>query len=562
MKREVSPLVAQVLSGEAPDLALWAAQGLLPLPPAELIPLQVELARRSDPVLADNARLALRALAPKQLADFLAEDASAEELSFFAAEAAHPMVLDAILRRGSTPHGVLVELARRLAPEQQEIVLLREDAILAEPKIIEALAENPSVSPFAVRRIAELRAHLLARPGQAAAVAPGVVAPEPSPPPLPEATAGGTAAPAAATRPAKPQASLSMGSSREVSPLVVQVLSGEVPELRVLAAQGLLPLVPAELIPLQVWLAKGDDLMVSENARVALRALPPRQLAEFLAEDAAEEELAYFAREVNQPAVIEAILRRPITPRFVLVELAKDLAPDLQEILLLREDAIVEEPAILQALEENPRASAFTLRRIAELREHVLARQSTWVAPVPGAAAVPVDGQLPAATDGELSDEELAAALAQAQALPASGDTDEITGLTEGQIRMLAVGVRMRLSRGATRTLRQILIRDTYPPVALSVLENNTWSDQELEQLARNRAIVLDVLEAITRKREWIRKYPILLGIACNPRTPVAAAMKLVPMLGARDLRNLSRDRNVSDAVRSAAVRLYRMRTA
>jgi hypothetical protein len=144
---------------------------------------------------------------------------------------------------------------------------------------------------------------------------------------------------------------------------------------------------------------------------------------------------------------------------------------------------------------------------------------------------------------------------------PPAGEQDEITGLTEGQIRMLPVGVRMRLSRGAARTLRTILIRDNYPPVAVSVLENNTWSDQELESLSRNRSVAIEVLESITRKREWVRKYPIMLGIVSNPRTPVSAALKLLPALGTRDLRNLSRDRNVSDAVRSTAVRLYRMKT-
>lgn len=341
----------------------------------------------------------------------------------------------------------------------------------------------------------------------------------------------------------------------EPSPLVAQVLSGEVPELRILAAQGLLPLAPAELIPLQVHLANGTDPLVADNARVALRALPPKQLSAFLAEDAAEEELSFFAAESTHPMVLDAILRRGITPRFVLVELARQLPPDLQEILLLREDAILEEPAILEALEENPRATAFAVRRIAELREHLLPRVGM-PAPAPAAES----GERPPSIHDILADPEVGAALAAVAAQPASGEVDELTGLSEGQIRLLPVGMRMRLSRGATRTLRTILIRDTYPPVALSVLENNTWSDQEVEQLSRSRAVAIDVLEAIARRREWVRKYPVALGLVSNPRTPVPAALKLMPGLSMRDVRNLSRDRNISDAVRSLAMRLYRMK--
>ena len=73
--------------------------------------------------------------------------------------------------------------------------------------------------------------------------------------------------------------------------------------------------------------------------------------------------------------LIEAILRRRDVPRAVLLAASPAaLPPDLQEVLLLRQDAIVEEPAILEALEENPQLSTYTRRRIAEYREHLLPR--------------------------------------------------------------------------------------------------------------------------------------------------------------------------------------------
>jgi hypothetical protein len=45
-----------------------------------------------------------------------------------------------------------------------------------------------------------------------------------------------------------------------------------------------------------------------------------------------------------------------------------------------------------------------------------------------------------------------------------------------------------------------------------------------------------------------------------NPRTPLPTALKYVPRLSVRDLRDLAKDRNVPDAVRSMALRLYRIK--
>jgi hypothetical protein len=336
-------------------------------------------------------------------------------------------------------------------------------------------------------------------------------------------------------------------SERPVHPLVAQVLAGTSPELQILAAEGLLPMGPEDLVPLQVELTRSGGSMVAQRARESLRSLDARILAPFLANDASESVLAFFAEAGQNAPLQEAIIRRRDVPRFLLVEMARHIDADLQEILLLRQDAIVEEPGILDALEENPRVGVFALRRIAEFREH-LVRQ---VSPEP----VPALGELVEATD-----EELRLAIEAARHEPAAGDQDEVTGLSEGQIRTLPVGARLRLSRGAPRSLRGLLIRDNHPQVALSTLENNVWSDQEIEQIARSRAVTLDVLAAVTKRRDWVRKYPIVLALIGNPRTPIPAALKLMPQLAPRDLRNLSRDRNVSDAVRSLAGRLYRIK--
>lgn len=328
--------------------------------------------------------------------------------------------------------------------------------------------------------------------------------------------------------------------------LLEQIRSGN-RQLQLLAADGLLPLAPEELIPLQVDLAQGADGEVAARARESLRRLDARMAGPYLERRAPEGVLSFFADEIGHPGLIETILRRRDVPRRVLLRLARRLPPDLQEILLLRQDAIVAEPAILEALEENPELSTYTQRRIAEYRQHLLPRAAPAARPAPPPPE-------------ELDDAALEQAIAAVRPLPGGGEIDEKTGLSEGQIRLLPVPARLKLARGAPRTLRSILLRDANAQVAVSVLVNNNLSEQEIEQTAGNRAVAEEVLDTIAKRREWVNRYTVAKALVQNPRTPLPTALRLVPRLSVRDLRDLGRDRNVPDAVRSTALRLYRIK--
>jgi hypothetical protein len=339
--------------------------------------------------------------------------------------------------------------------------------------------------------------------------------------------------------------------------LLDQVRSGGNRQLQVLAASGLLPIAPEDLIPLQVRFAESGDPELADKAAAALRQVDVRVAAPFLERQAGDDVLAFFAGHASHPRLLETIVRRRDVPRRLLVDLARRLPPDLQEVLVLRQDAILEEPAILLALEENPELSTYVQRRIAEYREHLLPRDRPLSRPagIPGAAPGQPAGALP-----DLDEATLAAAVEAARALPAEGEVEENTGLSEGQIRMLSIPARLKLARGAPRGLRTILLRDTNPQVACAALLFNNLTDQEIEQTAASRSVVEEVLATIAKKREWIGRYPVMKALIQNPRTPLVIALKYVPRLSVRDLRDLARDRNVPDAVRSTALRLYRIK--
>lgn len=309
---------------------------------------------------------------------------------------------------------------------------------------------------------------------------------------------------------------------------------------------------PEQLIPVQVALAQGPDPELAELAADSLGRIEPRLAANFLESDAGPAELAYFAKRVVHPLLTETVLRRRDAPRTLLAELARELRPELQEVLLERQDVVVEEPGILDALESNPRLSSFARRRIAEYREHLIPRQKT-----------AEERQAERAATDEASDREVERALQEVRARarsPSPEEVEELTGLTEIEIRSLPVPVRLRLARGAPRGLRGILLRDPNPQVAVQVLRANPISDQEVEQICHSRVVVEDVFEEIIRRRSWLARYQVVVALVNNPRAPLGAAIKLVSRLSVRDLRTLTRNHNAADAVRATARRLYKIK--
>ena len=110
---------------------------------------------------------------------------------------------------------------------------------------------------------------------------------------------------------------------------------------------------------------------------------------------------------------------------------------------------------------------------------------------------------------------------------------------------------------GIAYSMRSRSSRPGITSAAVAVLYNSGLNDQEVELIASSRNVFDEVLDIISKRREWIRKYAVAKALVKNPRTQLATAIQLVPRMMMRDLRDLSRDRNVPDGVRTTAKRLY-----
>jgi hypothetical protein len=74
------------------------------------------------------------------------------------------------------------------------------------------------------------------------------------------------------------------------------------------------------------------------------------------------------------------------------------------------------------------------------------------------------------------------------------------------------------------------------------------------------RSVPEDVLRQIANNRAWARNYSIMHKLAQNPRTPLSNVMSILTRLQLRDLQAMTKNRNVSDAIRKQSLRLVTAR--
>ena len=129
----------------------------------------------------------------------------------------------------------------------------------------------------------------------------------------------------------------------------------------------------------------------------------------------------------------------------------------------------------------------------------------------------------------------------------------------EGQSRVLSglpVADRLKLAMKGTREQRAQLIRDSNKIVATAVLSSPKLTEAEVEAFVKMGNVSEDVLRIIGTNRSWLKNYTVVLGLARNPKTPPALSMQMMHRLTEKDVKMLTIDRNIPEALRMTARRM------
>jgi len=123
-------------------------------------------------------------------------------------------------------------------------------------------------------------------------------------------------------------------------------------------------------------------------------------------------------------------------------------------------------------------------------------------------------------------------------------------------LQRMKITEKLRFTLRCDKEGRALLIRDPNRAIQLAIISNPRITDAEVTILAWSKSSDEEVLRRIADNREWIKYYPIRLGLARNPKTPVSISTRLLPTLMPEDLSQVAKSKEVPVAVAHAARRL------
>ncbi|HXJ33733.1 MAG TPA: hypothetical protein VMS22_06790 [Candidatus Eisenbacteria bacterium] len=124
------------------------------------------------------------------------------------------------------------------------------------------------------------------------------------------------------------------------------------------------------------------------------------------------------------------------------------------------------------------------------------------------------------------------------------------------QISRMNVVEKVKLAMLGGKEARILLTHDSNKVVRRYVLYNPRITEQEIAMIAQNRLTDEEQLRTIADKKEWMRNYQVRVALVKNPKTPLPAAIGLLPTLMEHDLARMAKSRDLPDGVLNHARRL------
>jgi len=352
-----------------------------------------------------------------------------------------------------------------------------------------------------------------------------------------------------------------MAEARPTNPLVEQFRRPGVPrDLRLMAAQGVLPLKPEDLVELWTSLAGDSDETVRKAADGSLSSFPAAELQPILkSRDTPPGVLAWAVARRPERELREIALQNTSLPDEAIEALAPTLPQALAELVVINQTRLLRRTSLLVALESNAGLNNDQKRRLRELREsfHIgeVAAAPPTLAPAPEPAPAPAPEPEPepesdiAPPGGAFLTEEEAVVTYLSE--EERQQAEKVS--TIQKIYRLNTAEKLITALKGSREERAILIRDPNRLVSMGVLGSPKITEAEIESFSAMKNVSDQVLREIGNHREWTKRYAVINNLVRNPRTPLGLALNLVPRLGPRDVKSIAFDRNVPEPVRKIA---------
>lgn len=322
--------------------------------------------------------------------------------------------------------------------------------------------------------------------------------------------------------------------------------------VRMMAAKGLIPCGPRDLLTALFFLSFDPDPAVAQTAVASAAGLPEKTLGAGLRDDELlPEVLAFYGRTLRgNDRYLELIVLHGNTPDEAVEAIAQEASAAVLDVVAQNQLRILRSEGTVRALVRSPRVRAST-------RESVLdfcVRSGMNIADLPEFAEVrrKIFGAEPE-TRRELEESATAEAVLQefGEAISEESSTmDDFKRLNlTQQLLKMTIAQKIKLAGRGNKEARTILLRDANKLVALAAAQSPRITEGEILALANSRTVHEEVLRYILKNREWMKSYKVKVNLVNNPRTPYAVSLKLLQHIRSNELKTVARNRNVASVV-------------
>ncbi len=347
-------------------------------------------------------------------------------------------------------------------------------------------------------------------------------------------------------------------------------------DTRLMAAQGLVPIPPEDMALVLFYLTSDDDEEIVKESEKSLFSIPDNAIARVLSNSSSPPELLdYFARKSENDNHIEKIILNNATSDSTIQHLAQNSHNQtLIELISDNHQRILRSDEIVDALSKNPAISRSTLDKVISfislyLEKHIKIPDFLKDQPHEDSE---IQEQL---QDAEMKVAEVEVSFLDDIEIPEEFiEEKEVDGQLELEedeqstiyqnilfaIKKMSLPEKLKLCLMGNTEARRVLVKEPNRIIALAALRNPRITDMEINLAAQSTSVNEDVLREIGNNRDWTRHYDVKVSLVNNPKSPPDISMNFIRHMRDRDLKVISKSKNVPGVVSSAAKRIVQQK--
>jgi hypothetical protein len=330
-------------------------------------------------------------------------------------------------------------------------------------------------------------------------------------------------------------------------------------QVKLMAASGSIPLNPKDLILVLYILCADKDVEIKKKAIETLRTFSKKLILNILDDDLHPGIIDFLVKyHTDKGLFYEKAVYNENTTEKTLAFMAALANRDLVELIVSNQKRIMESRLLYETLMKNELVTGALRSRLVEMVEGRYAADSQVEKEPEKIETVPEedDSKQEEGAGDQAGDESEDASTGGGE----EQEEEEVTLNLEQRIRKMSVAEKIKFAGLGNKEARTILLRDSSRMVVTAVMNSPKLTEEEVIGVAKSKQSNDEAIRMITRNKEWMKIYAIKLGLVTNPKTPTGIAMRLIPLLNKKDVKDIAKSKNVPGIISNTAKKALQLK--